>query len=54
MLVPSLGWVDPLEKGIATNSSILGRRIPWTEAKVHEIPTELDTTEQQTLIQLSA
>ena len=26
-----LGWEDPLEKGIATPSSILARRIPWTE-----------------------
>ena len=28
--VPSLGWEDPLEKGKATHSSILARRIPWT------------------------
>ena len=26
-----LGWKDPLDKGIATNSSILAWRIPWTE-----------------------
>ena len=26
----SLGWEDPLEKGMATHSSILARRIPWT------------------------
>ena len=26
----SLGWEDPLEKGKATHSSILARRIPWT------------------------
>ena len=26
----SLGWGDPLEKGMATHSSILARRIPWT------------------------
>ena len=25
-----LGWEDPLEKGKATHSSILARRIPWT------------------------
>ena len=25
------GWEDPLEKGIATYSSILAWRIPWTE-----------------------
>ena len=29
--VRSLGWEDPLEKGIATHSSILAWRIPWTE-----------------------
>ena len=27
----SLGWQDPLEKGMATHSSILAWRIPWTE-----------------------
>ena len=30
-LVQSLGWEDPLEKGMATLSSILAWRIPWTE-----------------------
>ena len=30
-LVQSLGWEDPLEKKMATHSSILTRRIPWTE-----------------------
>jgi len=29
--VPSLLWEDPLEKGIATHSSILAWRIPCTE-----------------------
>ena len=29
--VRSLGWKDPLEKGMATHSSILAWRIPWTE-----------------------
>ena len=29
--VQSLGWDDPLEKGMATHSSILVWRIPWTE-----------------------
>ena len=28
--VQSLGWEDPLEKGKATHSSTLSRRIPWT------------------------
>ena len=27
----SLGWEDPLEKEMATHSSILTREIPWTE-----------------------
>ena len=27
----SLGWGDPLEKGMATQSSILAWKIPWTE-----------------------
>ena len=29
--VLSLGWEDPLEEGVATHSSILAWRIPWTE-----------------------
>ena len=29
--VQSLDWADPLEKGMATHSSILTQRIPWTE-----------------------
>ena len=29
--VQSLGWEDPLEEGMATRSSILAWRIPWTE-----------------------
>ena len=46
--VRSLGWEDPLEKGMATHSSILAWRIPWTEepgglqSMGHK---ELDTTE---------
>ena len=31
MWVPSLGQEDPLEKEMATLSSILAWRIPWTE-----------------------
>ena len=30
-LVRSLGQEDALEKGMATHSSILAQRIPWTE-----------------------
>ena len=29
--VRSLGWEDPLEKEVATGSSILTWEIPWTE-----------------------
>ena len=29
--VRSLGWEDPLEKGMATHSSLPTWRIPWTE-----------------------
>ena len=29
--VQSLGWEDPLEKGMETHSSILTWEIPWTE-----------------------
>ena len=29
--VRSLGWEDPLEKGMATHSSTLAWKIPWME-----------------------
>ena len=29
--VQSLGWEDPLQKGMITHSSILAWGIPWTE-----------------------
>ena len=29
--VQSLGWEDPLVEDLATHSSILAWRIPWTE-----------------------
>ena len=31
MGVRSLGWEDPLEKGMATQSGILAWEIPWTQ-----------------------
>ena len=31
MQVGSLSWEDPLKEGMATYSSILAWRIPWTE-----------------------
>ena len=29
--IRSLGWEDPLEKGVVTHPSILAWRTPWTE-----------------------
>ena len=43
--VQSLGWEDPLEKGMATHSSILAWRIPWAE---EPSGLQLDTTDQLT------
>ena len=44
--VRSLGREDPLEKGIATQSSVLVWRIPWTEEPGGLWdPKELDLTE---------
>ena len=40
MQIQSLGQEYPLEKGMATDSSILAWKIPWTEE-----PEELDMTE---------
>ena len=47
--VRSLGWEDPLEKEMATHSSILVWRIPWLEepGRLQSMGSqELDTTEQ--------
>ena len=32
--VQSLGWEDPLEEAMATHSSILAWKIPWTEETI--------------------
>ena len=48
MLVQSLGGEDPLEEEMATHSSILAWKIPWTEELAGCSPLgrkELDTTE---------
>ena len=37
-LIP--GWEDPLEKEMAIHSSILARRIPWTEEPAGILSTE--------------
>ena len=42
MWVRSLGWEDPLEKGMAALSSILAWKIPWTEE-----PSELQSMGSQ-------
>ena len=50
----SLGWEDPLEKEIATHSSILAWKIPWTEEPggLQSMSSQQSgTTEQLTLIQ---
>ena len=47
-----LGWEGLLEKGMATHSSILAWRIPWTEELAGYSPwgyKELDTSERLTL-----
>ena len=43
----SLGWEDPLEKGIATHSNISAWRTPWTvEPGLPWFCKKSDTTEQ--------
>ena len=46
--VRSLGWEDPLEKEMATHSSTLAWRIPWTEE-----PSGLQSTGSQSRTQLT-
>ena len=51
--VQYLDWEDTLEKEMATHSSILGWRVPWTEEPggLHPLgQKESDTTEQLTLL----
>ena len=45
--VEFIGWENPLEKGLATHSSIFAWRIPWTEepGRLQSLESqELDTT----------
>ena len=51
--VPSLGWEDPLEEGMASHSGILAWRIPMDRgarwARVHGVaksPTQLSTAQK--------
>jgi len=41
MRVQTLGWEDPLEKEMATHSSIIAWEIPWTEETGELESTEL-------------
>ena len=45
--VRSLGWEDPLEKGMTIHLSTLARRIPWTE-KPSGLHTAHGVTKSQT------
>ena len=54
MCVQSLGWQDTLEKDTATHSSVLARRVPWTEKPgglqsmgSHRVRLDLATKQQQ-------
>ena len=58
--VQSLGWEDPLEKEMATHSSIRAWRIPWTEdpgrlqfMRSQRIGHDLVTKQQQYYLQVS-
>ena len=49
MRVPSQGQEDPLDEGMATHSSILAYRIPWTEEPdglQSKVSQKLDMTER--------
>ena len=46
--VQSLGWEDPLEKGMTTHSMVPAWRIPWTEE-----PGELQSMGSQSQTRLS-
>ena len=59
MWVRSLGWEDPLEKKMATHSSILAWEIPWTEEPgglqsigSQRVRHDLVTKQQQTILLL--
>ena len=53
MRVLSQGQEDPLDKEMATHSSILAREIPWTEepgglqSEVARVEHDLETEQQQ-------
>ena len=53
--VRSLGWEGPLEKGMATHSSVLAWRFPWTEeppersGRAKTMGSQRDKTERVTV-----
>ena len=54
--VQSLGQEDPLEKGMATHSSFLAWKIPWTEEPdglQSIVSKELDMTERLSTLTVS-
>ena len=42
--IQSLGWEDPVEKGMTTHSNILVWKIPWTEKPQFSLVTQLCST----------
>ena len=48
MQVRSPGWEDPLEKGMATHSSTLAWKVPWTE-EPGGLPTRLQSMESRSV-----
>ena len=53
--VRSLGRVDPLEEGMATHSSILAWRIPWSEepGRLQSVGSQLSNLKITTKLLLS-
>ena len=51
----SLGWVDPLEKAVATHSSTLAWKIPWTEdpGRLRSMGSQRVGNDGTTLVSLS-
>ena len=54
MKVQSLSQEDPLEEGVATHSSILAGRIPWTEKPggLQSMGSQGDTTECLSMLEI--
>ena len=52
--VRPLGWEDPLKKRLATHSSVLAWRIPWTEGPGGLQSTGLQSSTRLSTIHFSA